>query len=195
MAQFALYFKLGLRHILDIYSVQYVLFIIALTAIFLFKDWKRILILIASFTLGYSMTLYLSVYHIFQPDQRLINYLIPLTIFLTAVSNIIRKKDNFHIRGNFQRNYLLALLFGLIHGFGFAHYVKGIINKTNPIVTPIFGYNLGLEFGQVIVVLAFLFLAFLFVGIFGINRKDWVLIISSAIAGIALTMMFESKYW
>ena len=195
MSLFALYFKLGLRHILDIFSVQHVLFIIALTAIFLFKDWKRILILIASFTLGYSLTMYLSVYGVIQPDQRLIDYLIPLTIFLTAVSNIIRKKDNFHIRGNFQRNYLLALLFGFIHGFGFAHYVKGIINNPNPSVTPVFAYNLGLEFGQAVVVFGFLFLAFIFVGIIGINRKDWVLIISSAIAGVALTMMFESKYW
>jgi len=195
MSTFFLYLKLGFRHILDIYAVDHILFIIALSVIFMFKDWKRVLILVTAFTIGHSITLVVAVLELVEYNRKLIEFLIPVTIFLTALSNVFRKKDNFHIHQNIQRNYFLALFFGLIHGLGFANYLKGLLGMEKNIVMPLLAFNIGIELGQVVIVFIFLMITSLFVSIMNFNRRDWVLVLSSAIAGVALTMMFESKYW
>jgi hypothetical protein len=195
MSQFSLYFKLGIQHILDIYAVDHILFILSLNVIFLLRDWKRVIILVTSFTLGHSLTLGLSVLNIVKVNEALIEFLIPVTIFITSLSNVFRKKDHFNITRNLQRNYFLAMFFGLIHGFGFSNYLRGLLGQETSVTTPLMAFNLGIEVGQVVVVLVFLMISFLFVNLIGINRRDWVMVISSGIAGIALTMMFEYKFW
>jgi hypothetical protein len=195
MSQFSLYFSLGIKHLLDLYRVEYILFLIAVSVVFLLKDWRRVLILILFFTIGYGMSFYTSALGLFSPDRRLIDFLIFLTIFFTAVSNILRKKDQFHIRGNIQRNFFLALIFGIVQGYAFAHYFKGVADVRHPSFETLLAFNLGLEAGIFIVITAFLMIAFLFISLLGINRRDWVLVISSAIVGVAITMMFESRYW
>jgi len=195
MEQFKIFLKLGIQHIIDIYAVDHILFLLALSVIFLIKDWKKVLILVTAFTIGHSLTLALAVTNVFKYNQNLIEYLIPTTIFVTAVSNLIRKKDNFNIHKNLNRNYFFALIFGLIHGLGFANYLKGILGKEGNILKPLLAFNLGIEIGQIIIVGLFLIISTIFIGTFNFNRRDWVLVISSAIAGIALTLMFESKYW
>ncbi len=195
MEQFKLYLKLGIQHIIDIYAVDHILFLLALSVIFLLKDWKKVLILVTAFTIGHSITLALAVTDVFRYNQNLIEYLIPTTIFVTAISNLIRKKDNFSIHRNLNRNYFFALIFGLIHGLGFANYLKGILGKESSIIQPLIAFNLGIEIGQVIIVGIFLIISTIFIGTFNFSRRDWVLVISSGIAGVALTLMFESKYW
>jgi hypothetical protein len=195
MSDFPIYFNLGFRHLTDIYRVEYILFLFAISAIFLLKDWRRVFILVAFFTLGYSISYYFSSYGIVRFDRRLIDFLVSLTVFLTAFSNILRKKERFHIRGGVQRNFFLALVFGLVHGFGFSNYVSGIFNSTSPPFASLFFFQIGLEVGILLIIFFFLMIAFFFISIFGINRRDWVLVVSSGIAGVAITMMFESKYW
>ncbi len=195
MEQFKIYFRLGIQHITDIYAVDNILFLLAVSAIFLLKDWKKALIMVTLLTLGHALTLTLAVKNVFNYSQNLIEYLIPTTIFITAVANLIRKKDNFSIHRNLNRNYFFALLFGLIHGIGYAHNLKGILGMENKIFTPILAFNLGIEMGQIIIVGVFLVLSSIFIGTFNFNRRDWVMVISSAIAGVAMTMMFESKFW
>ncbi|MGF1637530.1 MAG: HupE/UreJ family protein [Cyclobacteriaceae bacterium] len=195
MTQFSLYFKLGVQHILDIYAVDHILFILSLNVIFLIKDWKKVIILVTAFTIGHSITLALAVLNVVKFNEALIEYLIPVTIFLTSLSNIFRKKDNFNITRNLQRNYFLAMIFGLIHGFGFSNYLRGLLGKESSVTTPLLAFNLGIELGQIVVVIFFLLLSFFVVNLMGVNRRDWVMVISSAIAGIALTMMFEYKFW
>lgn len=195
MSQFSLYFKLGVQHILDIYAVDHILFILSLNVIFLLRDWKRVIILVTSFTVGHSLTLGLAVLNVVKVNEALVEFLIPVTIFLTSLSNIFRKKDHFNITRNLQRNYFLAMFFGLIHGFGFSNYLRGLLGQEASVTTPLLAFNLGIEVGQVAVVVVFLMISFLFVNLIGINRRDWVMVISSGIAGIALTMMFEYKFW
>lgn len=195
MTQFSLYFKLGVQHILDIYAVDHILFILSLNVIFLIKDWKKVIILVTAFTIGHSITLALAVLNVVKFNEALIEYLIPVTIFLTSLSNIFRKKDHFNITRNLQRNYFLAMIFGLIHGFGFSNYLRGLLGKESSVTTPLLAFNLGIELGQIVVVIFFLLLSFFVVNLMGVNRRDWVMVISSAIAGIALTMMFEYKFW
>ncbi len=195
MSQFAPYFSLGFQHILDIYRVVYVLFLISISVIFVYKDWRHVLILLLFFSIGYSFTYYLTAYKIIQIDQRLVEVLIFLTLFLTSMSNIFRKKDRFRIQGNLQRNFFLALIFGLVYGVGFANFIYGIVDASNLQIIQLLAFNIGLETGMTIVIVAYLLIAMIFVGLFGVNRRDWVLVISSGIAGVALTFLFESKYW
>ena len=194
MSEFQIYFELGLEHILDVNGYDHILFVIALCAVYLLHDWKQVLVLITAFTLGHSITLALSTLNIVSVDSALVEFLIPVTIFLTALSNILKKERSLN-RGKIQTNYLLALFFGLIHGLGFSNYLKSLLGRDRNIVSQLFAFNIALEVGQIIVVAIFLVISFIFVDLIGVNKRDWRLIISSAVAGIALMLMIETKFW
>lgn len=194
MEQFKLYFELGAEHILDIQGYDHILFVIALCAIYTAQDWKNVLILVTAFTIGHSITLALSALEIVNFRTDIIEFLIPVTIFITAFSNIIRKQNSMK-PGYLNLNYFFGLFFGLIHGLGFSNYLKSLLGRDESIVTQLLSFNLGLELGQIIIVLIFMVLAFICTGLFNVARRDWNLVISSAIAGIAITMMMETKFW
>jgi len=195
MSQFAPYFSMGLQHILDLNRVVYVLFLISISVIFVYKDWRHVLVLLLFFSIGYSFTYYVTILQLIRIDQRNVDVMIFMSLFLTAMSNIFRKKDKFRIQGNLQRIFFLALIFGLVYGIGFANYITSVIDTPDLQIIPLIAFNAGLEAGMTIVIVAYLFIAMIFVSLFGVNRRDWVLIISSGIAGVALTFLFESKYW
>ena len=195
MTEFQLYFGLGKDHILD-YSNGYdhILFVIALCALYQMRDWRQVLVLVTAFTLGHSITLALSTLRIINVKVELIEFLIPITIFTTAASNIFRQEDSFSGRA-VQINYFYAAFFGLIHGLGFSNYLRSILGKDKTIVSQLLAFNLGLEFGQIIIVAVFLTSSFILVDLFGVNRRDWKLVISSAVAGIALILIKDKWYW
>lgn len=194
MSSFTLYFSLGYEHILDPYGLDHVLFIIALCSVYLIKDWKKVLILITAFTIGHSITLALSVLQIVNIRADIIEFLIPLTILITALSNVFKRRTAVSPK-TVQINYGYALFFGLIHGLGFSNYLRSLLGPQSDIASPLLAFNLGIEVGQIIVVGIFLLISFILVDLFGVNRRDWRLIISSAIAGIALMLMIETKFW
>jgi HupE / UreJ protein len=195
MTEFQLYFGLGKDHILD-YAGGYdhILFIVALCSMYLFRDWRRVLILVTAFTIGHSVTLALATLDIIAVNRNLIEFLIPVTIFVTAFGNIFRNEERLASH-NIHTNYFFALFFGLIHGMGFSSFLKGIIGKSHGIVMPLFAFNVGLEFGQIVVVFIFLLISFLVVDILTVKRRDWKMVISAAVAGIALILMKERIYW
>lgn len=194
MSQFGMYFEIGREHILDWQAYDHILFLIALCAIYLLQDWKKVLILVTAFTIGHSITLALSTLNIVSVRSDLIEFLIPVTIFITAVSNLLRKQSALN-PANLNMNYFFGMFFGLIHGLGFSNYLKSILGKEDSIVTPLLSFNLGLELGQIIIVLVFMTISFVFVNLFSVARRDWNLIISSAVAGISLMLMMETKFW
>lgn len=195
MSEFQLYFGLGKTHILDYENgYDHILFVVALCALYLTREWKQILILVTAFTIGHSVTLALSTLRIITVKVELIEFLIPLTIFITAISNLF-KNENSLSGGGVQINYFFAGFFGLIHGLGFSSYLRSILGKNESIVTQLLAFNLGLEFGQLIIVAIFMAAAFVLVDLFGLNRRDWKMVISSAIAGIALILMKDNMYW
>ena len=191
MTDFQTYYQLGLEHILDKNGYDHIIFVIALCALYQAEDWKRVLVLITAFTFGHSITLALSTLSIVSVDSDLIEFLIPITIFITALANLFTKPahDKLSIR-----NYLFAGIFGLIHGLGFSNYLKSLLGRDESIVTQLFAFNIGLEVGQLIIVAAFLAAGFLIVGLFGVAQRDWKMIISSAVSGIALVLIIESNY-
>src|SRR5215216_4928884 len=118
MEDFGFFFGLGWEHIISTNALDHQLFIAALAAIYLLKDWKQVLVLVTAFTIGHSLTLALSVFDVIRFDRKWVEFLIPLTIVITALSNLFQK--NFTTR-SVRINYFLALCFGLIHGMGFAN--------------------------------------------------------------------------
>lgn len=193
MNQFQLYFQLGIQHILDLGGFDHILFVIALCAIYLGRDWKKIIILVTAFTVGHSITLALATLNVIKVNADLIEFLIPVTIAITAVSNILKPKPS-NGRG-VQINYFFALFFGLIHGLGFSNYLRSLLGKEASIFQPLLAFNLGLEVGQLVIVGIFLVAAMLLVGVIGINRKYWTLVISSVVLGMAIMMILDTKFW
>ena len=195
MSEFKVYFLWGKDHILD-YSEGYdhMLFILALCAVYVLRDWKRVLILITAFTVGHSITLALATLNVISFRREVVEFLISLTIFITALSNIFRKDEVYSDR-KIQLNYVFALFFGLIHGLGFSSTLRAMLSKHQSIVPPLLAFNLGLEFGQIIIVVLFLVVCFIFVDLFGVSRRDWRLVVSSAIAGISFILLRENTYW
>ncbi len=194
MSTFSLYFNLGLTHILDVNGYDHILFVIALCAVYMLGDWKKILIIVTAFTIGHSITLALATLDVITINAALIEFLIPVTIFITALTNLFRKQSGIK-RQSVQLNYAFALFFGLIHGMGFSNYLRSLLGRDESIVTQLLAFNLGLELGQIIIVAAFLVLSFIVVDILQAGRRDWKIAISSAIAGIALILMLDTKFW
>ena len=194
MSTFSVYFQLGIGHILDVNGYDHILFIIALCALYTFADWKKVLILVTAFTVGHSLTLALAVFNIINISSELIEFLIPVTIFITAFSNIARKERSY-TKNKIQTNYVFAILFGLIHGLGFSNFLKGILGKSRQVVTELLAFNVGLEIGQIIIVLIFLITASIITFFFNVKQRDWKMVISSAVAGISIMLIIENAYW
>ncbi|MEM8893197.1 MAG: HupE/UreJ family protein [Bacteroidota bacterium] len=194
MSEFQLFFELGLDHILDIDGYDHILFVIALCAIYEATAWKRILILVTAFTIGHSVTLAMATLKLVSLDASLIEFLIPVTIFITALVNIVNRDKELSPK-QVNQNYGLALGFGLIHGMGFSNYLRSLLGKDESIVNQLFAFNIGLEVGQIIIVVVFMLLGVILRTFFSMERRDWVTIVSSAVMGVAITLMIETKFW
>jgi hypothetical protein len=106
----------------------------------------RILGIVSGFTLGHSITLALSALHLIRPPAALIEPLIALSIAFVAAEAFLGKFEG--------HRWKVASCFGLIHGFGFATALNQLDLSTGDLVSALFGYNLGVELGQVTIVLA-----------------------------------------
>ncbi|MFN3272069.1 MAG: HupE/UreJ family protein [Cloacibacterium caeni] len=188
MQDFLFYLQLGWEHIISKDALDHQLFILALIAIFSFRDWKKVLILVTAFTIGHSLTLVLSALDVFRFPSDWVEFLIPCTIVFTALDNIIFSKNEKKL---IQLNYSLALLFGLIHGMGFANSVRMMLASEQDITLPLFGFNVGLELGQIIVVAIALFIHYIFSEVLKLSNKIWIYIISVPIFIFALKMALE----
>jgi hypothetical protein len=189
MSDFGFYFKLGWEHIISRNALDHQLFILALAAIYLLKDWKQVLILVTAFTIGHSITLALSVFDIIRFSSKWVEFLIPCTIVFTAIANLFQKKFT---PKSVRINYFLALFFGLIHGMGFANSIRFMIGSSGQSMGwGLFGFNVGLEVGQIAVVVSILLVVTILVTLFKVNRRDWVIFSSGGVFGLALKMMLE----
>ena len=188
MQDFLFYLQLGWEHIISKDALDHQLFILALIAIFSFRDWKKVLILVTAFTIGHSLTLVLSALDVFRFPSDWVEFLIPCTIVFTALDNIIFSKNEKKL---IQLNYYLALIFGLIHGMGFANSVRMMLASEQDITLPLFGFNVGLELGQIVVVAIALFIHYIFSEVLKLSNKIWIYIISVPIFLFALKMALE----
>lgn len=188
MGDFSFYFRLGWEHIISKDALDHQLFILALAAIYLIKDWKQLLVLVTAFTIGHSITLVLSVLDVFRFPGKWVEFLIPCTIVITAISNLFQKSFS---PKSIRINYFLALFFGLIHGMGFANTIRFMLASDQSIGWGLFGFNVGLEVGQIAVVSCILLLSVIFVSLIKINRREWVIFLSAGVLGLSLKMALE----
>jgi hypothetical protein len=188
MSDFVFYFGLGWKHIISTEALDHQLFILALASVYTFKNIKQVLILVTAFTIGHSLTLALSVLDVIRFSSKWVEFLIPCTIFITALNNILRvdKKG-----GSAKINYYLALGFGLIHGMGFANAIRIMLAKDQSIGMGLFGFNIGLEAGQICVVAIVLIFALLFINFLKVARRDWVFFLSAGVFALSVQMAFE----
>ena len=193
MDDFTLYFKMGLHHVLDFSAYDHILFLIVLAVVFNFKQWRKVLWLVTLFTIGHSITLALSAFEIIKIKVAVIEFLIPLTIFITGIVNIIT--INKTAKGNENINLLFALFFGLIHGLGFSNYFKMMVGREEDKLFPLIEFALGIEAAQIIIVLGILSIGTLILSVKKIKREYWILISSSIVILISIKMMFERIFW
>lgn len=195
MSDFWIYFIIGLKHVLNIFAYDHVLFLLALTVPYDFKSWKRILILVSLFTLGHSLALFLSVFNVISIKVTIVEFLIPITILLAALYNIIlsgksSKKDGITFAG------IVTVFFGIIHGLGFSNYFNSILSgKPSDKLVPLTEFALGIETAQIIVVIAALLVAYMVLNLTKFSKRDWILSISAFIVGVVIPMILQSEIW
>ncbi|WP_224999942.1 HupE/UreJ family protein [Cesiribacter sp. SM1] len=196
MSTFQMYFQLGVGHILNFRALDHILFILALSALYTLRDWRKVLILVTAFTLGHSVTLALSAFDVFRANAAWVEFLIPVTILITAASNVFRRQPDFSSPASkIHLNYFYAFTFGLIHGLGLARELVAMVGRRASVVEPLLAYNLGIELGQVVIVLFFLLVAGLIVVVAGVSKREWTLGVSATIVGMAFMLMLQNKIW
>ncbi len=172
MDELLMYGRLGFKHIIDLGGVDHILFVLALTLRYIWSDWKKILALVTSFTIGHSLTLALSTLSLIDISVNWVEFMIPVTILITALSNFWVK--DFEFKQRYSAHYGLALFFGLIHGLGFSNYLKSLLGKEASLLGPLFSFNIGLEIGQILIVGVILALSYGFVNFLKLPRKMYV---------------------
>ena len=161
MSIFKMYLELGILHISDLKGYDHILFLISLMAPFQFYQWKKILKLITAFTIGHSISLALSALNIIQFSIPIIEFLIPITILLTALVNLINLDSFSHKLYLYE--YLITLVFGVIHGMGFSVLLSSLLGMEQSIILPLAAFNVGIEIGQIMIVSIILSLTFLLI--------------------------------
>lgn len=195
MSEFLLYFKIGLNHVLDINGYDHVLFLIALTVPYAFKDWKRVLLLVTLFTVGHTLALILSVYEIVIIKAYLVEFLIPITILVTAAFHLFTAGKS---GKNESVTFIsfVTLFFGVIHGLGFSNYFKTILpGSATDKLLPLLEFALGIEAAQIIVVIIVLLLSYIVQTFFRFSKRDWTLVMSAFVIGVVLPMIIKSDIW
>ncbi len=198
MSDFKLYLSLGLEHITDPGGYDHILFIVALCAIFTWKDWRRVAGLVTAFTLGHSITLALTALQIIPLNGELIEFLIPVTILLTCLYNILVEKtpdaEKFFTSKTtpMWRRYLFGAIFGLIHGMGFANYFRGFFSDIEEMFFPLLSFNVGLEIGQLLIVAVALTLAWVCIKLLKVPFRAWNVAVSALVGLVAIKLIADT---
>lgn len=187
MSSFEMYLRLGFQHIIDINAYDHIVFVLVLCAGYSLKQFSKVLILITAFTIGHSLTLALSTLNIVNVSSDLIEFLIPATILVTALSNILPLKAS-----NNRFVYIVTLFFGLIHGLGFSNYLKELLGQEFNIFTPLLAFNLGLELGQLIILGVYYLTLLITVNLFKVRHDFWRIFVSGTAFGISLILLIET---
>lgn len=188
MNQFSTYFTLGLEHISDLQGYDHILFIVTLCAAYSITEWKKVAILVTAFTLGHSLTLSLSAYRVLLFNSQIIEILIPVTILLTCLINIILQPSS---SGTIGYKYLMALTFGFIHGMGFSNFFNSLFDADSNILLPLFAFNIGIEVGQLVIIFTFFAIYFGLNKIVNIEQRSWKLFLSFGGSIISLMLIVD----
>lgn len=181
----------GINHVLDINAYDHVLFLIVLTVPYLFNNWKRVLLLVTTFTVGHTLSLVLASYGVIKVNANLVEFLIPITILFVALYNVFtasKKAKNEKV----GLLFFSTLFFGLVHGLGFAREFLMFAGSTENKLVLLLEFALGIEIAQIIIVIVVLILGWIGQTIFRFSRRDWVMVTSAVVVGLVIPMILES---
>lgn len=188
MQDFIFYFKIGWTHILSWDATDHIYFITSLAIIYTFLDWKKVLLLVTAFTIGHAITLYLSALDLFRFSIEWVEFAIPCTIVVTAATNLFLRPE---VKTKGVLQYLMALVFGLVHGMGYANYIRMMLSKNQDLLWSLFSFNVGLEMGQILVVLLVLSMQWGLEKYKVIHARLLTRIVSSLILIVSLLLAIE----
>ncbi|WP_190810581.1 HupE/UreJ family protein [Flagellimonas sp. S3867] len=191
MQEFWFYIKLGLNHVLDLGAYDHILFLSALAIPFTFVNWKRVVVLATIFTVAHCTSLALSAYEVLTVDVGLIEFLIPITILLTAAFNFVYVKKEMKSVG-MTLHILATTFFGLIHGFGFSNYFKLMMAEEDDKIVPLLGFATGIELSQVAIILVILTIAFLIQDVFRVKRTIFIAFASILVICITIPLLIAT---
>ncbi len=209
-SEFLIYLRLGFEHISDLKGYDHIVFIVALCAAYTLSQWKNLLWLVTAFTIGHSVTLALATLNIISINSDVIELLIPVTILIAsgidfyegrfgpgrdAGDSSQESSSEKGLKGTigWKTKYVLALSFGLIHGLGFSNFLRAVLGGEESIAYPLFAFNLGLEIGQIVILLGVLTVSFGIVGFTRLNHRNWAVVLSVITGGIGFFMLI-SRY-
>lgn len=183
----------GINHVLDINGYDHVLFLIVLSVPYLFKDWKRVLLLVSLFTLGHTLSLILAAYGVVSVNGKLVEFLIPVTIMIVALFNVFTagkgaQKERVGVL------FFSTLFFGLVHGLGFAREFQILIGRDDNRLATLLEFALGIEIAQIIIVFVVLFLGYIMQTVFRFSKRDWIMVVSAIVVGLVIPMILGSDF-
>lgn len=190
MNSFSIFFPEGIRHITDLNGIDHILFLAALCLRYMFGSWKRLLIIITAFTIGHSITLALSTLNLIHFPIAITEFLIALTIFVAAAANLAVNNHQ-QAKQSDRVVYILALVFGLVHGMGFSTLLKSMLGKDANVVSELLFFNLGIEVGQIVIVAVLMFMALMLTRVFKLNKREVVLVASGALIALSLELIID----
>ncbi|SHI75397.1 HupE/UreJ family protein [Algibacter luteus] len=183
----------GINHVLDINAYDHVLFLIVLTIPYVFKDWKRVLLLVSMFTLGHTLSLVLAAYGVVSVNASVVEFLIPITILVVALFNVFTSGKGAQ-REKVGVLFLSTLFFGLIHGLGFAREFQMLLTDSDNKLVLLLEFALGIEIAQIIIVFIVLFLSYIVQTIFRFTKRDWIMVVSAIVVGLVIPMILNSDF-
>ena len=188
---------MGLNHVLDFSAYDHILFLIVLAVVFSFNQFKKVIWLVTLFTIGHTLTIFLSAYGLlFEMNKKnieIVEFLIPFTIFITGVVNVFTAKKS--SAGKQNTNLIFAVVFGLIHGLGFSNYITRLVSGDDNKLLILSEFALGIEAAQIIIVIGILIIGTLLQNFFRVTKRDWILVCSSIVIGFSLQMMLDRVFW
>lgn len=194
MSQFWIFFNLGLKHILDIYSYDHILFLLVLTIPFTIKEWIYLLIQITIFTIAHTLGLLLIITKVVAVKPEGVLAMIPIAILVTASFNFY-KAGKSSKEGNYWISFM-TFFYGIIHGLSFLNIFNEIMKSVSASsMSSLFQFNVGIWMGQIVFVLTVFLGAYISQTVLKFSRRELILICSAFVIGFVLPMILKDKIW
>ncbi|MBU3680683.1 MAG: HupE/UreJ family protein [Flavobacterium sp.] len=196
MSEFWIFVEIGVKHVLNWNGYDHLLFLLALAAPYAFSDWKRLLVSVSLFTLGHSVSLFIGAYDILRVQPLIIEFLIPLTIFVTALFTLLSLGKFSKTKDKFQMTHYFTVFFGLIHGLGFSFYFNSLLaGSSSAKLFSLIQFSIGIELAQVLVVVAVLIFSTVFQSVLRFSQRDFTLTLSAFVLGVVLPLLIQNPIW
>ena len=194
ISTFTVYLRLGFEHLLDLRGYDHILFLAVLCAAYSLARWRELLVLVTAFTIGHSVALAVATLRLVRVDTGLVEFLIPVTIVATAVTNLVelRREDPAEHRVAARPlRYGLALVFGVVHGLGFSNFLRLVLGEERSLLVPLLSFNIGLELAQIVVAAGVLLVALVAVRLLSLPQRLWTFLLSALAGGVAAVMVVQ----